>query len=140
MIWESRYNSYALSCLLPIHLQAGVLIYPFTHIKSYHSLRLNYHISFSVQDGEDGQVDAPLWMGLIILVLFTTLMAGVFCWIEGWDFGTSLYFQYITFLTIGFGDVVPEKEEVYCTFLFIFTIKKTSTQRNDYVHYLWVEE
>ena len=39
-------------------------------------------------------------------------MAGLFCWIEGWDFGTSLYFQYITYLTIGFGDVVPAKEQV----------------------------
>ena len=39
-------------------------------------------------------------------------MAGLYCWIEGWDFGTSLYFQYITYLTIGFGDVVPGKEEV----------------------------
>lgn len=39
-------------------------------------------------------------------------MAGIYCWIEGWDFGTSLYFQYITYLTIGFGDVVPQKEEV----------------------------
>ena len=66
-----------------------------------------------------GQVDAPLWMGLLILVFFTTLMAGLFCWIEGWDFGTSLYFQYITYLTIGFGDVVPAKEQVelHCTLL-----------------------
>ena len=60
----------------------------------------------------EGQVDAPLWMGLLILVFFTALMAGLFCWIEGWDFGTSLYFQYITYLTIGFGDVVPAKEQV----------------------------
>ena len=51
-------------------------------------------------------------MGLLILVFFTALMAGLFCWIEGWDFGTSLYFQYITYLTIGFGDVVPAKEQV----------------------------
>lgn len=80
------------------------------------------HFSFSVQDGDDGQVDAPLWMGLLILLFFTTLMAGLFCWIEGWDFGTSLYFQYITYLTIGFGDVVPQKEQVYdCTFLLTST-------------------
>ena len=68
---------------------------------------------FRVQEGDgEGQVDAPLWMGLLILVFFTALMAGLFCWIEGWDFGTSLYFQYITYLTIGFGDVVPAKEQV----------------------------
>ena len=71
-----------------------------------------------VQDGDDGQVDAPLWMGLLILVLFTAAMAVLFCWIEEWDFGTSLYFQYITYLTIGFGDVVPKKEHVSICFLF----------------------
>ena len=69
----------------------------------------------SVPEGDPGQIDAPLWMGLLIHILFTTTTAGVFCWIEGWDFGTSLYFQYITFLTIGFGDVVPSKEEVRTT-------------------------
>ena len=75
-------------------------------------MNLSFLTTFRAHDGDDGQVDAPLWMGLLILVLFTTIMAGLFCWIEGWDFGTSLYFQYITYLTIGFGDVVPEKEEV----------------------------
>lgn len=78
---------------------------------------LHVLVLFRVQDGDDGQVDAPLWMGLLILVLFTAAMAGLFCWIEGWDFGTSLYFQYITYLTIGFGDVVPEKEHVSVYFL-----------------------
>ena len=82
-------------------------------------------------------MDAPLWMGLLILLIFTTLMAGLFCWIEGWDFGTSLYFQYITYLTIGFGDVVPQKEQVYCDFLHTsaYTMQ-LSTQRYNHVLYL----
>ena len=73
-----------------------------------------FFIGSRIQEGEEvqGQVDAPLWMGLLILFVFMTIMASLFCWIEGWDFGTSLYFQYITFLTIGFGDVVPAKEKV----------------------------
>lgn len=82
-------------------------------------------------------MDAPLWMGLLILLIFTTLMAGLFCWIEGWDFGTSLYFQYITYLTIGFGDVVPQKEQVYCDFLHTSTYTmQLSTQRYNHVLYL----
>jgi len=81
-------------------------------LKWYRKVHKSYEYERTVQDGDDGQVDAPLWMGLLILVLFTAAMAVLFCWIEGWDFGTSLYFQYITYLTIGFGDVVPEKEHL----------------------------
>ncbi|KAL9965936.1 hypothetical protein ACROYT_G029803 [Oculina patagonica] len=62
-------------------------------LKWYRKVHKSYEYERTVQDGDDGQVDAPLWM-------------------EGWDFGTSLYFQYVSFLTIGFGDVVPEKEEL----------------------------
>ncbi|KAJ7378199.1 hypothetical protein OS493_024146 [Desmophyllum pertusum] len=81
-------------------------------LKWYRKVHKSYEYERTVQEGDDGQVDAPLWMGLLILVIFTTVMAGLYCWIEGWDFGTSLYFQYITYLTIGFGDVVPGKEEL----------------------------
>ena len=66
-------------------------------------------------------------MGLLILVLFTAAMAGLYCWIEGWDFGTSLYFQYITYLTIGFGDVVPAKEHVSFASFLAFTVKTLSS-------------
>lgn len=88
-------------------------------LKWYRKVHKSYEYERTVQDGDDGQVDAPLWMGLLILLIFTTLMAGLFCWIEGWDFGTSLYFQYITYLTIGFGDVVPQKEQLVFVNIFL---------------------
>lgn len=88
-------------------------------LKWYRKVHKSYEYERTVQDGDDGQVDAPLWMGLLILLFFTTLMAGLFCWIEGWDFGTSLYFQYITYLTIGFGDVVPQKEQLVFVNIFL---------------------
>ncbi|EDO43464.1 predicted protein [Nematostella vectensis] len=69
------------------------------------------------QELGDGQIDAPLWLGLLILFIFTTITAGLCCWMEGWDFGTSFYFQFVTYLTIGFGDVVPTSEKY--TFVYI---------------------
>ena len=63
-------------------------------------------------DADDGEIDAPLWLGLVILVAFTAITGGLHCWMEGWDFGTAFYFQYVTYLTIGFGDVVPEEQRV----------------------------
>ncbi|XP_074634050.1 potassium channel, subfamily K, member 16-like [Acropora palmata] len=89
-------------------------------LKWFRKVYTSYEYERTVQEGDPGQIDAPLWMGLLIHILFTTTTAGVFCWIEGWDFGTSLYFQYITFLTIGFGDVVPSKGEL--VFLNVFLI------------------
>ncbi|CAH3158579.1 unnamed protein product [Porites lobata] len=89
-------------------------------LKWYRKVHKSYEYERTVQEGDgEGQVDAPLWMGLLILVFFTALMAGLFCWIEGWDFGTSLYFQYITYLTIGFGDVVPAKEQLVFVNIFL---------------------
>ncbi|XP_068686829.1 TWiK family of potassium channels protein 18-like [Montipora foliosa] len=89
-------------------------------LKWYRKVHKSYEYERTVQEGDPGQVDAPLWMGLLIHVIFTTSVASVFCWSEGWDFGTSLYFQYVTYLTIGFGDVVPEKEQL--VFLNVFLI------------------
>lgn len=89
-------------------------------LKWYRKVHKSYEYERTVQEGDEGQIDAPLWMGLLILVLFTTIMAGLYCWIEGWDFGTSLYFQYVTYLTIGFGDVVPMKEQF--VFLNVFLV------------------
>lgn len=88
-------------------------------LKWYRKVHKSYEYERTVQEGDESQVDAPLWMGLLILLLFTTIMAGLFCWIENWDFGTSLYFQYITYLTIGFGDVVPEKEQLVFVNVFL---------------------
>ena len=57
-------------------------------------------------------MDAPLWLALLFLAVFMSIMAFLYCYIEGWDFGTAFYFTFVTFLTIGFGDVVPEEESV----------------------------
>ncbi|KAG9024722.1 hypothetical protein FRB95_011146 [Tulasnella sp. JGI-2019a] len=38
---------------------------------------------------------------------FWVVGAAVFSAIEGWGYGTGMYFCYVVFLTIGYGDVVP---------------------------------
>ncbi|XP_031555214.1 potassium channel subfamily K member 18-like [Actinia tenebrosa] len=89
-----------------------------------------YEYESNNPDNEDGEIDAPLWLGLLILFLFTAITAALHCWMEGWDFGTAFYFQYVTYLTIGFGDVVPDKPkfvfiDIFLTFLGLAVLSVT---------------
>ena len=47
-------------------------------------------------------------------LLFTSCLllvpAAIFMHLEDWDFGDSLYYTLITLTTIGFGDMVPDKD------------------------------
>lgn len=46
---------------------------------------------------------------VLSLIIFTIAGLGIAVgWIEGWTIGESLYFAFVTGLTIGFGDLVPE--------------------------------
>jgi hypothetical protein len=58
------------------------------------------------------EISAPVWLALPIIFFFLALMSSMYCALEGWDFGTSLYFIFITFTTIGFGDIVPSSQAV----------------------------
>ena len=73
-------------------------------IRKYHS-NLEY-------EAATGDITAPVWLALPIVFTFLALMSSLYCGLEGWDFGTSLYFIFITFTTIGFGDVVPRSQAV----------------------------
>ena len=49
-----------------------------------------------------------VWPILSVLALIQALL-GVFAgFVEGWSFGDSLYFTFVTGLTIGYGDFVPK--------------------------------
>lgn len=47
----------------------------------------------------------PIVSGLVGLMLVLGVVIG---WIEGWSLGDSVYFTFVTGLTIGFGDLVPK--------------------------------
>ncbi|KXN69396.1 voltage-gated potassium channel [Conidiobolus coronatus NRRL 28638] len=57
----------------------------------------------------------------LLLALFWLLGAAFFSWSEGWDYFTAVYFCYISFTTIGYGDVTVESAIgviVFCIYLF----------------------
>ncbi|XP_068755615.1 TWiK family of potassium channels protein 7-like isoform X2 [Montipora capricornis] len=65
-----------------------------------------YNATYEFESADD-QINAPVWVALPIIFVFLAVMSCMYCALEGWDFGTALYFIFITFTTIGFGDIVP---------------------------------
>lgn len=49
-------------------------------------------------------------LGLLVFLLFWFVGAVIFHLVESWSYGNALYFCYIFFLTIGFGDFAPTTE------------------------------
>ena len=47
----------------------------------------------------------PIFSGVLIIMLGAGAIIG---WIEGWGIGESLYFTFVTGLTIGYGDLAPK--------------------------------
>lgn len=78
-----------------------------------------YHSDYEFESA-DAQINAPVWIALPIIFLFLAVMSFMYCALEGWDFGTALYFIFITFTTIGFGDVVPQSQAVRMLFFDCF--------------------
>ena len=70
-----------------------------------------YHAGYEFESA-DVQINAPVWVALPIIFLFLAIMSLMYCALEGWDFGTALFFIFITFTTIGFGDVVSKSAAV----------------------------
>lgn len=55
----------------------------------------------------------PVWIGLPITVLWVLFSAGCFVGLENdMSFGDSVYFMFVSVMTVGFGDVVPQRFEV----------------------------
>ena len=47
----------------------------------------------------------PILSGLLILIVTLGLAAG---WVEGWSVQESIYFSFVSGLTIGYGDFAPK--------------------------------
>jgi len=78
------------------------------------STRMHTFLSFShiyrVED--DTELRAPVWFAILFIIVVTAIFASVFTVMEDWSFTKALYFIFITFTTIGFGDIVPRNSEV----------------------------
>jgi hypothetical protein len=61
--------------------------------------------AFFAQLGTGLRMVWPVVSGLILLIVLLGVITGL---IEGWPLGNSLYFSFITGLTIGYGDLVPK--------------------------------
>jgi hypothetical protein len=61
---------------------------------------------FFVALGHAFQVTWPVLSVLVAIQLIMGLLIG---FVEGWPLGDTLYFTYITGLTIGYGDLVPRQ-------------------------------
>ena len=75
-----------------------------------------YHSGYLYEDS-GAVISAPVWIALPMIFFFLAAMSSMYCALEGWDFGTALYFIFITFTTIGFGDVVPRTQAVGLLFI-----------------------
>ena len=81
----------------------------------------------AVEKGFLGRNGAPSYLNekcllLAIMYFLLLLLIGAASHVktQDWSYGESLYFYAITFTTVGFGDVVPQKlEERYITVPFI---------------------
>nr|WP_040678699.1 potassium channel family protein [Rhizobium mesoamericanum] len=48
----------------------------------------------------------PIFSGVLIIMVGAGAIIG---WIEGWGIGESVYFTFVTGLTIGYGDLAPKQ-------------------------------
>ncbi|XP_035674177.1 potassium channel subfamily K member 16-like [Branchiostoma floridae] len=71
----------------------------------------------------------PVWVIVLLLVIYLLVGAGVLCFWEDWTFMDSLYYTYITASTIGFGDIVPTKQ-LYVLIVFPYILLGLSLVSN----------
>eukprot|EP01103_Thecamoeba_quadrilineata_P007600 TRINITY_DN17451_c0_g1_i1.p1 TRINITY_DN17451_c0_g1~~TRINITY_DN17451_c0_g1_i1.p1 ORF type:complete len:385 (-),score=77.62 TRINITY_DN17451_c0_g1_i1:25-1179(-) len=69
----------------------------------------------------EGNRVKAFWTLTFLLILFVG-GAGIFSALEGWDYGTSLYFSFITLSTVGYGDFYPDTRggKAFCVFYVLF--------------------
>eukprot|EP00111_Clytia_hemisphaerica_P008598 TCONS_00025146-protein len=87
------------------------------------TLREYLYSKYEYEQVDEGtELRAPVWLALLFMLLVTSIFALMFMKMEQWSFSKSLYFIFITFTTIGFGDIVPHNDNAIwfnVTFLYI---------------------
>ncbi|KAK0405851.1 hypothetical protein QR680_018235 [Steinernema hermaphroditum] len=86
------------------------------------------------QSGEVDDSELLLQFPVSALIFYVTLYILIVSWLftfwESWDYGSSLYYSLISFLTIGFGDITPNSNDwtqVFTMFLILVGLAIVST-------------
>lgn len=51
-------------------------------------------------------------MSIVLIIFYLVCGSLLFAWWEGWSYIDGAYFSFITFTTIGFGDLVPGENTI----------------------------
>ena len=51
-----------------------------------------------------------IFLALLFFLIFWLIGAVAFAYSEGWEYGTSMYFCYVFFMTVGYGDYSPKSQ------------------------------
>ncbi|TKR81937.1 hypothetical protein L596_015730 [Steinernema carpocapsae] len=83
-------------------------------------------------DYQDSEVllQFPVTALIAYVTVYILIVAWIFTLWENWDYGSSLYFSLISFLTIGFGDITPNTSDwtqVFTMFLILVGLAIVST-------------
>ena len=69
----------------------------------------------------DEEFNLPIWLAVIILVVYILLGSIMYSRWEEWDAVTAVYFVFVSLSTIGFGDILPAHPKFFMiTFVYIF--------------------
>uniref|UniRef100_A0A1I7YGT2 Ion channel n=1 Tax=Steinernema glaseri TaxID=37863 RepID=A0A1I7YGT2_9BILA len=75
-----------------------------------------------LQLGLESYITLPIYLIGLIVLSYVTLLASILVYIEGWQFWEGFYYSFITMTTVGFGDIVPVKQEFFIFYLFFIII------------------
>ncbi|KAK0416481.1 hypothetical protein QR680_012514 [Steinernema hermaphroditum] len=75
-----------------------------------------------MQLGLESYITLPIYLIGLIVLGYVTLLASILVYIEGWQFWEGFYYSFITMTTVGFGDIVPIKQEFFIFYLFFIII------------------
>uniref|UniRef100_A0A1I7Y7X0 Ion_trans_2 domain-containing protein n=1 Tax=Steinernema glaseri TaxID=37863 RepID=A0A1I7Y7X0_9BILA len=76
----------------------------------------------AVEEKEDLFETFPLSLALVLIFLYVAFCSIVFCYWEDWSYFSAFYFFFISLLTIGFGDVMPNHPHNACAFFIFFIV------------------
>uniref|UniRef100_A0A1I8AV49 Ion channel n=1 Tax=Steinernema glaseri TaxID=37863 RepID=A0A1I8AV49_9BILA len=74
-------------------------------------------------DDDELLLQFPVSALIFYVTLYILVVAWIFTFWESWDYGSSLYYSLISFLTIGFGDITPASNDwTQCFTMFLILV------------------